>query len=91
MVRLNPNVRKHYLKTHPEFYQAVKKRKKKFEMRFNDRDYQVGEILILQEFDPISDSYTGSLDITALVTYALTQKPFVPDGYICMSINVLDG
>ncbi|TGE36869.1 DUF3850 domain-containing protein [Desulfosporosinus fructosivorans] len=91
MVRLNPNVRKHYLKTHPEFFQDVKKRKKKFEIRFNDRDYQTGEILILQEFDPKTDDYTGASDITVLVTYSLSGSPFLPDGYICMSINVLDG
>ncbi len=89
-MRLNPDKRKHYLKTWPEFFQAIKKKKKKFEIRLNDRDYQVGDILVLQEFDPVQKDYTGANDIIALVTYALTQKPFVPDGYICMSINVLN-
>jgi hypothetical protein len=90
-MRLNPNKRKHYLKIWPEFYKDVKSRRKRFEMRFNDRGYQVGDILVLQEFDPTLKDYTGSSDIIALVTYALTQKPFVPDGYICMSINVIAG
>ena len=90
-MKLNPDTRKHYLKTDPEYFQAVKKRKKRFEMRFNDRNYQVGEILVLQEFDRNVGNYTGSPDLTLLITYALTVKPFVPEGYICMSINVIDG
>lgn len=88
-MKLNPTAKKHYLKTDPEYFQAVKKGKKKFEMRFNDRNYQVGEILVLQEFDRIVGNYTSSPDLIVLVTYALTVKPFVPDGYICMSINVI--
>lgn len=88
-MKINPETKIHYLKTDPEYFQAVKKRKKKFEMRFNDRNYQVGEILILQEFDRTIGEYTGSHDLTLLVTYTLTAKPFVPDGYICMSINLL--
>lgn len=88
-MRLNPDTKKHYLKICPEYYQQVKKRKKKFEIRFNDRDYQVGEILILQEFNPQTQSYTGAQNIIALVTYVLQNEQFLQPGYVCMSINVL--
>ena len=88
-MRLNPETRKHYLKTWPEFFEAIRKRKKRFEIRLNDRDYRTGDILIFQEFDPNKKEYTGSIDIAALVTYTLDKKPFLPDGYIAMSINVL--
>jgi ASC-1-like (ASCH) protein len=37
------------LKTDPEVYDAVARGVKKYEIRFNDRDYQVGDILILKE------------------------------------------
>lgn len=89
-MKINPETKIHYLKTDPEYFQAVKKRKKKFEMRFNDRNYQVGEILVLQEFDRTIGEYTGANDLTLLVTYTLATKPFVPDGYICMSVNLLE-
>lgn len=88
-MKQNPETRTHYLKTWPEFFQAVKKRKKKFEIRFNDRDYQKGEILILQEFDPNTNGYTGANDIVCLVTYTLQGEPFLPKDFICMSINIL--
>ena len=88
-MKINPDARVHYLKTWPEFFQAVKKGKKKFEMRYNDRDYKVNDILCLQEYNPDIEAYTDSNDIYALVTYTLEGKPFVPEEYICMSINVL--
>ena len=88
-MRLNPDARKHYLKTWPEYFQQVKKRKKKFEIRLNDRDFQRGDILILQEFNPDTQSYTGSPDITAVITYMLQNEMFLQPGCVAMSINVL--
>ena len=88
-MRLNPDVRKHYLKTWPVFFQAIKKRKKKFEIRLNDQDYRSGEILILQEFNPLINEYTGSNDIICLVTYVLQDERFLQKDYVCMSINIL--
>jgi ASC-1-like (ASCH) protein len=39
----------HYLKTETEYFQAVEKGKKKFELRNNDRDFEVGDIVYLEE------------------------------------------
>ena len=75
----------HYLKTWPEFFQAMKSGKKTFELRKNDRDYQVGDTLVLQEYDPIN-GYTGD-EIQREVTYTLDSQPFVPEGYICMAVK----
>jgi ASC-1-like (ASCH) protein len=82
-------MRKHYLKTWPEYFEAVKKHEKKFEIRVNDRDFRKGDILILQEYDPKTNSYTGATDITAVVTYILSGPPFLPEDYVCMSISIL--
>jgi hypothetical protein len=43
---------KHELKTWTEFFQAVKSGAKTFEIRENDRDYKVGDVLWLREFLP---------------------------------------
>ena len=88
-MKLNPETKKHYLKTWPEFFKAIKSRKKRFEIRLNDRDYRVNDILILQEWNPNTQKYTGSNDIYVLVTYVLAERPWVPDGYVCMSINII--
>ena len=39
----------HYLKLETEFYQAVEDAEKMFEVRKNDRNYQVGDIVHLRE------------------------------------------
>ena len=42
----------HELKILPEYYKAQKAGKKNFEIRKNDRDYKVGDKLVLKEYDP---------------------------------------
>jgi len=42
----------HRLKTHPPYFQHIVDRKKAFEVRWNDREFKVGDKLVLEEFDP---------------------------------------
>ena len=42
----------HELKVWPEFYKALENKTKQFEVRKNDRDFKVGDNLILLEFEP---------------------------------------
>jgi len=49
----------HELKTLPIYYQAVVAGLKTFECRYNDRDFQVGDIVFLKEYLPESNFYTG--------------------------------
>lgn len=39
----------HYLKTETEYYQAVEEGIKTFELRINDRDFKVGDVVHLKE------------------------------------------
>jgi len=39
----------HELKTDPEVFEESEKGRKRFEIRFNDRDYQVGDMLHIRE------------------------------------------
>ncbi|RYG63647.1 DUF3850 domain-containing protein, partial [bacterium] len=48
----------HDLKTQPEPFQAVWSGRKNFELRQNDRDFAMGDILLLREFDPKTQTYT---------------------------------
>ncbi len=44
--------RVHTLKTWPEPWRAVREGRKTFEVRIDDRGYMVGDVLLLQLFDP---------------------------------------
>ena len=39
----------HYLKTETQYYQAIEHGKKKFELRKNDRNFQIGDMIYLEE------------------------------------------
>lgn len=77
----------HELKTWPEFFDAVKRGEKTFEVRFNDRDYQVGDVLLLLEWDPASGRYTGQL-VDKLVTYVCSGGKFgIEPGTVVLGIR----
>lgn len=42
----------HNLKCWPEFFDAIKRGDKTFELRRNDRGYQRGDVLVLRKFSP---------------------------------------
>lgn len=74
----------HYLKILPQYYRAIEKGNKTFEVRFNDRNYQVGDILHLQEH--FNDEYSGR-EIQATVTYILDEPNYCKEGYVILAIK----
>jgi hypothetical protein len=80
----------HELKIQEMFYFPIKKRLKTFEIRYNDRDYEVGDILNLNVID--SDfNYTGD-KISVRVNYIMDGGKFgVEMGYIVMGISKING
>ncbi len=49
----------HVLKCWPEPFEAVLSGRKKAEIRHDDRGFEVGDLLCLQEWDPGTMTYTG--------------------------------
>ena len=80
-------MKEHDLKCWPEPFKALVADLKTFEWRKNDRDYQVGDVLHLREWDPGTKEYTGR-DIRMAVTYIMHKGDFeIHEGYCIMSIR----
>ena len=79
-------IKEHRVKIFPSYYEAQANGSKNFEIRKNDRNYQVGELLILEEYDPMTKEYTGR-KIHCLITY-LTNFKQMP-GYVFLGTKKL--
>ena len=80
----------HELKITQPFFNGVFTGKKKFEVRRNDRDFKVDDVLILKEYIPETRSYTGEV-IRVVVTYILDDENYCKDGFVILGIeNVWD-
>ena len=76
----------HDLKIKPEYFSAIASGEKTFEVRYNDRNYKVHDILRLREHD--NGEYTGR-EIEAEVTYLLDDKASCKEGYVVMAIKTI--
>lgn len=78
----------HELKIYPKYFDAVLNGSKLFEIRKNDRNFNVGDNIFLREWDNIK--YSGRT-ILAEITYILNDN-FVglADGYVAFGIKVND-
>ena len=57
----------------PQFFEAIKSGKKKFDLRLADQEYNEGDILILEEYNPETKQYTGR-KIKKQIKYVLKTK-----------------
>ncbi|EAA7662557.1 DUF3850 domain-containing protein [Salmonella enterica subsp. enterica serovar Havana] len=73
----------HNLKIAPEYFAAVVAGVKHAEMRFNDRNYQTGDVLNLCEWD--DGSFTG--DFVSVDVTHVCELPSVP-GYALLSFEL---
>jgi hypothetical protein len=76
-------LRCHELKVWPEYFEPLAKRIKTFEIRKNDRDFRIGDVLILKEFDPETNNYTGRT-VERKVTYITNFAQ--QEGYVVVAI-----
>lgn len=64
---------KHKVKSWSHFYDAIKEGRKLHDLRKMDREYNVGDILVLQRYDNIKGNYTGE-ELEVEVTYITSNK-----------------
>ena len=88
----------HILKLNDRYFDAVANGIKTFEIRRNDRDYKVGDTLVLRKvsdegkFLTYADDNLGMnlyYEIKVAVTYILTHDEFdgVSEGYVALGIR----
>lgn len=73
----------HELKTWPIPFWDVVSGAKTFEVRKNDRDFKVGDYLVLKEYDPDTQKYTGDR-VVVQIDYSIILPE--PEGFIGMGI-----
>lgn len=80
----------HYLKTWPPYFEEVYQGKKNFELRKNDRNFQIGDILVLQEWTAETEQYTGR-EIAKKVEYVLEGGSLgLEEGYVIMALSMVE-
>jgi ASCH domain. len=78
----------HKLKIQSEHYINVINGTKTAEIRYNDRNYQVGDILILNEIDE-NGVFTGN-NCVVIVTHVLDDNQYLQTGYVMLSFHMLN-
>ena len=76
----------HELKAWPEYFDPVRHGIKGFEIRRNDRDFKVGQLINLKEWDPEKERYTGREEKVKIQYITDFQQK---EGYIVMGIAQL--
>lgn len=77
----------HALKTWPAYFDAVADGRKRFEVRSTrDRTFAVGDVLVLREWDPQTEAYSGR-SVRVVVTFMVEGAPFLPEGTAVLSID----
>lgn len=79
----------HNLKTWPEFFEAIRTGRKTFDARFNDRGFQEGDTLTLQEWNPETPGFTKR-EINGVITYVLHGGQFgIQEGWVVLGLALL--
>lgn len=85
-----PRYVKHELKIWPEYFDDVQSGEKGFDVRKDDRPFEVGNILLLREFNPNTEEYTGR-EMAKRIRYILRESEFagVAPGFCILGLHNL--
>lgn len=82
----------HQLKCDTLFWPAVDQNQKRFELRYNDRDYHVGDLLEMAEYTSVLKSYTGRFAVRQIdYIYGGESDTYnlLAPGVVAMSISTV--
>ena len=76
----------HELKILPQYFKEVSNGNKTFELRKNDRNYKIGDTLLLLEFN--NGHYTGNYCNRKITYILLNYHPYgLAEGFLIMAIK----
>lgn len=76
----------HNLKCWPTHFRAIAGGMKRFELRRNDRDFKVDDVLVLQEYEPYPRDRATGHSLRCRVSYILAGAVGLMAGYVIMGI-----
>lgn len=76
----------HNLKIAPIYFRDVVSGKKKFEVRENDRGYNIGDYLCLREYDTKYHLYTGK-ELVVKIIYILDDFVGLKENYVVLGLS----
>jgi ASC-1-like (ASCH) protein len=81
-------IRVHELKCWTEYFQPIWDGDKTFDVRINDRNFKVGDVIVLGEFCNETQLYLKR-SVTAYITYILKSFPHIDEGYVVLAFKVM--
>lgn len=74
----------HALKTEPVYFEASAAGIKEFEVRKNDRPYNKGDYIALNEWN--GEEYTGKCTLHKII-YILSEQRYCKEGYVILGLE----
>ncbi|MES1977539.1 MAG: DUF3850 domain-containing protein [Pseudomonadota bacterium] len=78
----------HDLKVWSMYWGALASGDKPFDVRLNDRDYQVGDLLRMRDYNQATGTYTG-LELWREITYILLNDLFCKPGHVVLGLRAI--
>lgn len=78
----------HEIKCWPSFFGEVQTGNKTFELRKDDRNYQIGDVLHIRCYDPVTKTYDGRAALKKIGYMVIGGSGFgLSEGYVAMSLR----
>jgi len=79
----------HVLKTWPDMYREIEAGEKLHDFRRNDRSFRRGQHLLLREFDPDTQHYSGRVAVVRIGSISYGPEWGIPEGFAAFTIRRL--
>lgn len=85
----------HSMKSWTHLYQAIASGQKTHDLRKNDREYVIGDIIELKEFDFVKGEYTGDTCLVEITYITSSETPcafsssVLENGYSILSVKLV--